>query len=294
MTRGASTPVLDGGTDTERGTLPGADSGAGPAPARSATGLILGPWRSAVPCARLHARHVLREWGVTGDPAESVELVVSELVTNAVQASAMLTDPVPAAVQMWLLRDVSRVLVEVADLVAGQPAAGHPDDSDVHGRGLMIVGAVSDDWGTYALPAGGKVVWASLAAPRAAGRPAPIDLARDVIAARIEADRPGWLVDHRLTGWTAVWLADPRFQLTAESSPELTARMPPPGPPAGLACRLAPSLRRRPAAAGRDMRHQASGGAWCLGPAGPLNGPGSPGQQAGRAAHPGNRYEPVF
>ena len=54
----------------------------------------------------------------------------------------------------------------------------------------------------------------------------PIDLARDVIAARIEAEHPGWVVDHVLTGWTAVWLDDPRYQLRAQSSPELTARLP--------------------------------------------------------------------
>lgn len=41
----------------------------------------------AVPCARLHARQVLREWG-HGAMVESVELMVSEVVTNAVRASA--------------------------------------------------------------------------------------------------------------------------------------------------------------------------------------------------------------
>jgi anti-sigma regulatory factor (Ser/Thr protein kinase) len=121
-----------------------------------------------VPCARLHAKHVLREWGITGDPAESVELAVSELVTNAIQASAALPDPVPAAVRLWLSRDVSHVLVEVGDAVAAPPAAERPEDPSEHGRGLMIVDAVSDERGTYELPAGGKVVWAKLAAPRAA------------------------------------------------------------------------------------------------------------------------------
>jgi hypothetical protein len=57
----------------------------------------------------------------------------------------------------------------------------------------------------------------------------PIDLARDVIAARIEAEYPGWVVDHVMTGWTAVWLDDPRYQLSAQSSAELKARLPPRG-----------------------------------------------------------------
>jgi hypothetical protein len=59
----------------------------------------------------------------------------------------------------------------------------------------------------------------------------PMDLARDVIAARIEAEHPGWVIDHVLTGWTAVWLDDPRYQLRTQSSAELTARLPPRGKP---------------------------------------------------------------
>lgn len=48
--------------------------------------LELGALVSAVPCARLHARHVLREWELAclGD---SAELLITELVPNAVQAA---------------------------------------------------------------------------------------------------------------------------------------------------------------------------------------------------------------
>jgi Histidine kinase-like ATPase domain len=152
-----------------RAFLPRTDFGAGPAPIpwtadRIAAGLSLGPFRGAVPCARLHAKHVLREWGVSGDEADAIELVVSELVTNAVQATCMLRDPVPAPVRLRIVRDAAHVLVEVADAVAARPAAGRPEDDDVHGRGLMIVGAVSKEWGAYGIPGGGKVVWARLPA----------------------------------------------------------------------------------------------------------------------------------
>ena len=44
--------------------------------------LELGALPTAVPCARLHARQVILEWGLTG-LAHTAELVVSELVTNA-------------------------------------------------------------------------------------------------------------------------------------------------------------------------------------------------------------------
>jgi hypothetical protein len=64
-----------------------------------------------------------------------------------------------------------------------------------------------------------------------AGKAAPIDRARDVIAAGIEAKRPGWLVRHGVAGWTAVWEADPRYRVAAQSTPELLARLPAPGRP---------------------------------------------------------------
>src|SRR5579862_5146488 len=49
--------------------------------------LELGALPTAVPCARLHARHVLWEWGLNGLAADT-ELLVSELVTNAIKATA--------------------------------------------------------------------------------------------------------------------------------------------------------------------------------------------------------------
>jgi hypothetical protein len=48
--------------------------------------LALGALPGAVPSARLHARHVLWEWGQKS-LTEDVELIVSELTTNAVAAS---------------------------------------------------------------------------------------------------------------------------------------------------------------------------------------------------------------
>ena len=44
--------------------------------------LELGALASAVPCARLHARLVLLEWGLA-HIADDAELIVSELTTNA-------------------------------------------------------------------------------------------------------------------------------------------------------------------------------------------------------------------
>ena len=49
--------------------------------------LELGALPSAVPCARLHTRHLLWEWHLTG-LRDSAELVVCELVTNAIRYHA--------------------------------------------------------------------------------------------------------------------------------------------------------------------------------------------------------------
>ncbi len=53
---------------------------------RSRTHMTLAALPGAVPCMRLHARQVAWEWGF-GEVAEIVELLVSELVTNAVKAA---------------------------------------------------------------------------------------------------------------------------------------------------------------------------------------------------------------
>jgi anti-sigma regulatory factor (Ser/Thr protein kinase) len=116
----------------------------------------------AVPCARLHARQVLWEWGY-GDLNDRAELLVSELVTNAVAASAELARA--AAVGLWLLSDRARILILVRDASPGAPVGQDPGLDAENGRGLLLVDAVSSRWGWYPDAAGtGKIVWAELAA----------------------------------------------------------------------------------------------------------------------------------
>jgi anti-sigma regulatory factor (Ser/Thr protein kinase) len=120
--------------------------------------LELGPLPDAVPCARLHARQVLWEWGLTR-LAAGAELLVSELVTNAVVAlrSARQLSPV----RLWLLADRTRVLVLVWDASLRPPVPVRAGQDAVNGRGLLLVDAISQGWDWY-FPqhAGGKVVWA--------------------------------------------------------------------------------------------------------------------------------------
>ena len=122
--------------------------------------LELGALVSAVPCARLHARHVLREWGLArlGD---STELLVAELVTNAVQASRAAAQA--PSVRLWLLSDSAQVLILVWDANQDPPARITASDEAENGRGLMLVEAISNQWGWSPHENdNGKFVWAIL------------------------------------------------------------------------------------------------------------------------------------
>ena len=111
------------------------------------THLELGALRGAVPCARLHARHVLWEWGLS-DLDEPVELVVSELVTNAIQASVGLSSEMPGyeeeslglpCVWLWLASDGRQLVVEVGDGSPRAPALAETEQDVEGGRGLLLV-----------------------------------------------------------------------------------------------------------------------------------------------------------
>ncbi len=134
---------------------------AAPWPLRS--NLALGALLSAVPCARLHARLVLREWGLKAF-GETVELIVSELVTNGLKATEALDWPVPPPIRLRLSSDRSWVLVEVWDGSIQPPVLVHANDAADGGRGLLLVDTLSTRWNWY-FPRewGGKVVWAEVA-----------------------------------------------------------------------------------------------------------------------------------
>jgi anti-sigma regulatory factor (Ser/Thr protein kinase) len=135
--------------------------------------LELGALPTAVPCARLHARLLLWEWGLNGLAADA-ELLVSELVTNAVKTTA---GQQQAAIRLQMRSDSTRVRVEVwdADPRPPVPIDGTPDLQEEGGRGLFLVAALSARWDWYLTeePAG-KVVWCELE-PELADTSAAID-----------------------------------------------------------------------------------------------------------------------
>jgi anti-sigma regulatory factor (Ser/Thr protein kinase) len=101
---------------------------------------------------------VLREWGLArlGD---RIELLVAELVTNAVQASRVVAQA--SSVRLWLLSGSAQVLILVWDASPDCPARITASDEAENGRGLMLVEAISDQWGWSPRKDGnGKFVWA--------------------------------------------------------------------------------------------------------------------------------------
>jgi hypothetical protein len=136
------------------------------------TFLELGALATAAPCARLHATLVLWEWEL-GTLVHSVGLVVSELVSNAVQASAGLTGsrfagywaPGTPPVRVWLSADDHRVVIQVWD-GSDRPPMPQPVEPEADsGRGLLLVGALCEEWGCYTPDkSSGKVVWAVVTA----------------------------------------------------------------------------------------------------------------------------------
>ncbi|GHH12036.1 SpoIIE family protein phosphatase [Streptomyces lanatus] len=105
---------------------------------------------AAVADARKTAARLLAEWGLE-DLAFTTELVVSELVTNAIRYAA-------GPIRLRLIKE--RALVcEVFDGGATAPHLRHPRTTDEGGRGLLLVSQFTQRWGTRFVPEG-KIIWA--------------------------------------------------------------------------------------------------------------------------------------
>ena len=98
------------------------------------------------------------EWGLR-DLADTAELLASELVTNAINASQHLGSSEPPIVRLWLVSDRISLVIHVWDACREMPARKDADADDLSGRGLMIIDTLSARWGSYQ-EAQGKVVWA--------------------------------------------------------------------------------------------------------------------------------------
>ena len=146
----------------------------------------------SVPLARHQVRALLGEDPVRYD----VELVVTELVTNAVLHA-------PEGEIALRLRDLGEVVrVEVEDTGHGMPVAVRESTTAMTGRGLALVAALCRAWGVDSGRPGNKVIWAEV--PRGAA-----DLART---------EPEIDLDQLLAGWKDED-AEPRYEVRLGSVP---------------------------------------------------------------------------
>ncbi len=128
--------------------------------------LPLGSLPSAIPCARLHTRAVLKEWCLD-HLADDAEIIVSELATNALKASWSASDSKPIVLHLQATSEC--LTIQVWDSL---PAATEPRPHTIDaepGRGLEIVSLLSHRWGFYPPDTGGKLVWAALDIGTASG-----------------------------------------------------------------------------------------------------------------------------
>ncbi|MFE9997604.1 ATP-binding protein [Streptomyces avermitilis] len=136
---------------------------------------------ASVAVARGHVRELLAAWNTDAETCDNAVLVASELVTNAIMHTAS------GRIVCRLRTDGARVRIEVEDEHRGQtlPAQCRPEPDDQGGRGLLLVGALSSDWGVKNSAYGpGHIVWAELSPdggdPASTGLPATTNTTRPV------------------------------------------------------------------------------------------------------------------
>jgi anti-sigma regulatory factor (Ser/Thr protein kinase) len=95
-------------------------------------------------------RATLQTWELDGF-GEVTELLTSELVTNVVRH-------VGSPMTVRAVRHPSRIRVEVDDTSPEPPVVQHPTPLEPHGRGLLIVDTLANDWGNTVRD-DGKTVW---------------------------------------------------------------------------------------------------------------------------------------
>jgi anti-sigma regulatory factor (Ser/Thr protein kinase) len=127
---------------------------------------ILGPdrtraWRlpnraESAGTARRAAARQLAGWGLA-DMVPSTELLVSELVTNAVRYS-------DGDVELRLIVRENTLACEVTDTGRAAPTLRRAQDDEEGGRGLFLVARLTLDWGVRTA-ARGKTVWAEQLLP---------------------------------------------------------------------------------------------------------------------------------
>ncbi|MET7377384.1 SpoIIE family protein phosphatase [Streptomyces sp. NPDC005526] len=111
---------------------------------------------AAVATARNRTRKQLAAWDVDDETAFNTQVIVSELVTNAVRYGA-------PPIELRLIHD-RNLTCEVRDTGTAAPHLRHARTVDEGGRGLFIAAQLAQAWGTR-YTTGGKTVWTEQALP---------------------------------------------------------------------------------------------------------------------------------
>ena len=103
--------------------------------------------------ARAFLRAALETWRLDGF-GEITELLASELVSNVVVH-------VGAPMTLRVSKGPSSIRVDVEDPSSMLPELRHPHVDEEHGRGVLFISELADDWGAERND-GGKTVWFEL------------------------------------------------------------------------------------------------------------------------------------
>lgn len=125
--------------------------------------------RRAVGEGRSKAATVFDEWELPENIAADAVLVISELLSNAVQHGTLPreeSDGDTAQCSLLLFLTARGLTVSVYDFDPKPPVVRAPTEEDTRGRGLLLVSELSTTWGYTPLsPDPGKLVWARLVVP---------------------------------------------------------------------------------------------------------------------------------
>ncbi|MCC3653913.1 MULTISPECIES: ATP-binding protein [Streptomyces] len=120
--------------------------------------------------ARAVLRTHLSAWGVEGDTADSAELLISELMTNAVRHARV---PHGREIEARFTLTGRLLRLEVSDASDRLPVPAQAGTEAEGGRGLALVAALARDWGVRHREGVGKCVWALL---ELTGAPGPVSV----------------------------------------------------------------------------------------------------------------------
>ena len=127
------------------------------APHRSRSMVVYDRQATSVGEARSWIEAFLAERAIGNSVCDDAQLVVSELVTNALMHG-------DGALVLRASISDSAVQVSVTDSGDGLPEVLPLDPSRIGGLGLIVVERIASDWGISPFP-GGKTVWAALSLP---------------------------------------------------------------------------------------------------------------------------------